>query len=136
MSNNRQQMIQAAVCVNTALNAADCFGLLPVRGKSLNISGSASIDGQVAAPKLYGCIQTATDTNTQTVGESTTLLLVGAVSQASTITLPKAEAGRHFKALVNANIAANSVIFATNGTDTLAGAVHNEYRCSRWDSNG
>jgi hypothetical protein len=36
-------MLQAAVAVNTALNAADCFGLLPVRGTKLNISGNAKV---------------------------------------------------------------------------------------------
>merc|ERR1711871_262477 len=44
----RQQMLQAAVAVNTALNAADCFGFLPVRGTKLNISGLAKV----------GCLET------------------------------------------------------------------------------
>jgi hypothetical protein len=41
-------MLQAAVAVNTALNAADCFGFLPVRGTKLNISGLAKV----------GCLET------------------------------------------------------------------------------
>merc|ERR1711871_977362 len=47
-NNQRQQMLQAAVAVNTALNAADCFGFLPVRGTKLNISGLAKV----------GCLET------------------------------------------------------------------------------
>merc|ERR1711968_273887 len=47
-NNQRQQMLQAAVAVNTALNAADCFGFLPVRGTKLNISGTAHV----------GCLET------------------------------------------------------------------------------
>jgi len=44
-----QQMMMAAVAVNTAINAADCFGLLPLRGSKLNISGTAKI----------GCVETS-----------------------------------------------------------------------------
>lgn len=47
-NNQRQQMLQAAVAVNTALNAADCFGFLPVKGTKLNISGLAKV----------GCLET------------------------------------------------------------------------------
>ena len=43
-----QQMMMAAVAVNTAINAADCFGLLPIRGNKLNISGTAKV----------GCLET------------------------------------------------------------------------------
>jgi hypothetical protein len=45
---SRQQMMMAAVAVNTAINAADCLGLLPLRGSKLNVSGTATV----------GCLET------------------------------------------------------------------------------
>ncbi len=90
----------------------------------VEFDGTFGVDGKFHVPRMYGGIQRSTADAAFTINPTDSLVVLAAdVTSSRIVTLPPAEAGRHFIVIWEVEQATSDRVFTRAGTDTIGGNI-------------